>query len=164
MSDWLKDFVTESNLIEGIKRLPTTVEIAAHEEFLSDQPTVDRLISFVAAVQPGAKLRDKPGLDVRVGSHAPPPGGLGIRPALDVLLSDATTGGFDSHPYRIHLGYEILHPFTDGNGRSGRALWLWGMQDGGVRLQLQVQQLGFLHCWYYQSLHFSRVRWIGTRT
>jgi hypothetical protein len=161
MSDWLKDFVTESNRIEGIDRIPTAAEITAHEEFLYDQPTVGRLISFVAAVQPDAKLRDEPGLDVRVGGHVPPPGGIGMRPALAVLLFDAISGADGSHPYHIHCGYEILHPFTDGNGRSGRALWLWGMQDGGVRLRLQAQQLGFLHCWYYQSLHFSRV---GNRT
>lgn len=49
-------------------------------------------------------------------------------------------------PYKIHLLYEDLHPFTDGNGRSGRAIWLWQMErQGGTRLS-------FLHWWYYATL------------
>jgi len=154
MSDRLRHFVVESNRIEGITRPPTDEEIAAHERFLSDRPTVERLISFVAVVQPDARLRDQEGLNVRVGDHIAPRGGTEIRHKLDLLMFDAIGGGFRSHPYNIHCRYEKLHPFTDGNGRSGRVLWLWGMQDEGVGSWRQVQQLGFLHCFYYQSLRF----------
>ena len=64
--------------------------------------------------------------------------------ALGEILADAVDEC--SSAYVLHCRYESLHPFTDGNGRSGRALWLWMM--GGI----EEAPLGFLHTWYYQSL------------
>ena len=133
-------FVRESNRIEGIYREPIEEEITAHARFLRSSATVMDLIEFVAAVQPDAVLRNRAGLDVVVGRYYPPPGGPDIERHLTELLLDL------SHPYFSHQAYEALHPFTDGNGRSGRVLWLWTM--GG----LERAPLGFLHHWYYQSL------------
>ena len=136
----LRDFVRESNMIEGIAGV-SEAEIAAHERFLA-LPWIDtsNLEQFVTVIQPGAKLRSKPGMDVRVGSHRPPPGGIDIVIALKKILHRIP----DTTPFSSHLAYENLHPFTDGNGRSGRALWLW--QIGGQ------SPLGFLHAFYYQTL------------
>lgn len=142
----LIDFVRESNRIENIHREPTHAEMRAHEAFLS-RPVIDvaSLEIFVAAIAPGKPLRDQEGMDVRVGSHRPTPGGPHVRICLSDLLRtisrDPTLGA-----YEAHHGYENLHPFMDGNGRSGRALWLKMM--GGI----DHAPLGFLHHWYYQSL------------
>jgi hypothetical protein len=143
-------FVTESNRIEGITRAPTKAEIAAHEAFLDCQLSVAEIEAFVAIVAPGKRLRDQPGMDVRVGDHIAPPGGQAIRLGLQSILADARSF---ADPWRTHVAYEHLHPFMDGNGRSGRALWLWQM------LQLDdphVLRRGFLHTFYYQTL--SRMR------
>ena len=75
----LTDFIRESNRIEGIIREPVPVEILAHEELLScDRVTVGVLKQFVYRVA-NAELRDKVGMDVRVGNHFPPRGGNFIR-------------------------------------------------------------------------------------
>jgi hypothetical protein len=142
------NFINESNLIEGITKEPSDAEVAAYLTFL-DLPriTIPDLKKFVATIQPYAELRDSEGLDVRVGSHRPPPGGPEIVKRLKVILKDVED---KAHPYNVHVEYETLHPFMDGNGRSGRALWLWQMKD-----QLRDTRLGFKHTWYYQSLENS---------
>lgn len=138
----LVDFIRESNRIEGILREPSREEIGAHQDFLDQPPTTKSLIEFVAAIQPNAMIRDRPGLNVVVGRYLPPPGGPEITVSLHAILTDT------SDPFLTHQRYEALHPFTDGNGRSGRVLWLHMM--GGI----DRTPLGFLHHWYYQSLQF----------
>lgn len=144
MTAHLVDFVTESNRIEGIIRPPTMEELVVHEAFLAlTKPGVADMTSLVFVLQPGALLRDQVGRDVRVGNYYPPPGGLHVRNDLRLLL-----GRLGEHtPHSAHLAYEALHPFTDGNGRSGRALWLWMMRGDAP--------LGFLHHFYYQTLRAS---------
>ena len=142
----LTDFLRESLRIEGIHRDPTPQELEATREFLrAEQLSVVRIKALVAVYAPHARLRDKKGLNVRVGNHIPPPGGPEIKERLEVFC-DGVDGGI-WNAYEGHLVYETLHPFTDGNGRSGRAIWLWQMREA---------PLGFLHHFYYQTLQAKR--------
>lgn len=139
----LEDFVFESNRIEGIHRIPTVDEVLAHADLMATHDTsVGDLERFVAIIQPGAVLRNRAGVNVRVGSHVAPYGGPHIETGLREVLRE-------TDPHHAHIQYEILHPFTDGNGRSGRALWLKLM--GGIHRA----PLGFLHHFYYQTLQNS---------
>lgn len=147
MSDNEK-FVAESNRIEGITRPPTKAERDEFERFLAlPEITVSELQHFVGVYQAEAVLRDRAGLNVRVGSYLPPPGGPEIREQLGELLKQVNL--MPESAYWHHLRYETLHPFTDGNGRSGRAIWAW---------QMRCFPLGFLHRFYYQALDAAEVR------
>ena len=144
----LKDFVIESNRVEGINRNPFQAELDAHRDFVRlEKLTTADVEKFVTDCTSfrgthGAVLRRKYGMNVTVGGYTPPPGGANIEIELHKLLGDIN---FGLDPYEAHCRYESLHPFTDGNGRSGRAIWLWQM--GPVALSL-----GFLHNFYYQTL------------
>lgn len=140
----LYDFIAESNRIEGIERRPTPEEVDEANRFIAfPRLTLPDLLQFVAIYEPSAELRDRPGLNVYVGSHVSPPGDITIRTRLEDILRNAVT----EDPYCIHVRYELLHPFTDCNGRSGRMIWLWMMRNA---------PLGFLHTFYYQALATSR--------
>jgi fido (protein-threonine AMPylation protein) len=148
-SEDLISFVFESNKIENILRDPTKEEIKVSEEFLSlDKIHVSDVCKLVDVYQPGAKLRDKKGMDVRVGNHIAPFGEETIRRTLEFILNDANALKTENQTHLTHLRYENLHPFMDGNGRSGRMIWLWQMR------RLNKTPASFLQWWYYQSLSY----------
>lgn len=149
------NFITESLRIEGIRRPPTEAEINEMSRFMDlDIVTIADLMKFVSVYQPDAELRDHESVPgVYIGGHTPKSGPR-IRKDLQSILN--MIGGVIT-PYEIHQLYEDLHPFTDGNGFSARALWAWQMQkDLGVDAMDVVWGRGFLHTWYYQSLRDSR--------
>ncbi len=151
----LREFVRESNRIEGIGRDPAWQEIDAHERLLATRPLmIQDLERFVSVCEPRAKLRTEVGMDVFVGDYTPPPGGPGILRDLTELLAFINDHGGYEAAWQAHMRYETLHPFMDGNGRSGRAVWLW-MIGGGA-------PLGFLHAFYYHTLSCAKINPVGT--
>ena len=150
-------FVRESNHIEGIDRAPMAAEIEATRAFVVlDTLQIADFVAFVSACQPNAVIRDRPGLNVRVGNHIAPSGGRNILIELEQIIARANKAPGVHHPWKVHCRYETLHPFTDGNGRSGRALWLWMMLRIGGHHAAMARHLGFLHTFYYQTLEHSR--------
>ena len=149
-SDLIK-FIKESNLIENIDRDPTKAEIKEMERFVNlGHISLDDVVRFVSIYEPKAKLRTKDGMNVTVGDHLPPFGGPGIGYQLLEILDEVEET--EKSAFETHDAYEALHPFTDGNGRSGRAIWLWQMK----RVYGHIPRLSFLLSHYYQSLSFCR--------
>ena len=143
----LSRFLAESNKIEGIGKINSDEDLNEARRFLAlDEITIPDLERFVEHFQPGAKLRDKPGMDVRVGNHVPPRGGKHIKTGLKGILWKAKQK--ELTPFLTHKLYEAIHPITDCNGHSGRILWLWQMEIEGRMLA----PMGFLETWYRQSL------------
>jgi len=151
MTRTLGDFLTESFHIEGMRRMVSKAEHKEAERFMAlERIELQDMIDFVKAFQPNAKFRTKEGLNVRVGKHLPPLGGVAVGYALTDLLYKANEE--NSSPHLIHLEYELLHPFTDCNGRSGRILWLWQSK----RILGELPYLSFLHSFYYHALDNAR--------
>ena len=145
---YLLRFIAESNKIERISEYDVKNEFRIYKIFLNrNHITIDFLKAFVQAIQPGVLLRDRIGLNVQVGQHIPIPGGPAVVTEFMDLLEWANNWYNDL--WKTHIDYETLHPFTDGNGRSGRVLWLWQMQR---RNTFTAESLTFLHSFYYQTL------------
>src|SRR6266508_3688 len=75
---------------------------------------------------------------VRVGSYLPPPpeqvSGL-MKELLDWWNKDAAQWSPVLSSAVIHYRFEEIHPFADGNGRTGRALALWELYRRGFDTQ-----------------------------
>jgi Fic/DOC family protein len=157
----IRQFAAESDRIEQLE--PDERHVVALTGFLAlPKLTVTDLREFVGAIEPKAKLRDRAGRNVSIVDRAtgillyrPPEGGQHIVGRLEELLEEVNRG--DLSPAVAHAAYESLHPFTDGNGRSGRAIWAWHMQ----KVDIDPFGLPFLHRWYYQSLELVRRQWEG---
>jgi hypothetical protein len=139
--------VAESLRIEGIDRRPTDEEIAEHRRFMRIETlSISELEAFLKVFRPGARLRLYPGQDnVRVEPHVPPKSGEQIPAQLQALLTDINAEKVDA--WSAHVQFETLHPFSDGNGRVGRAIWYFCSKNSSR------VDLGFLHGFYLQTLN-----------
>jgi hypothetical protein len=159
MNQALENFVRESWKIEGLESVLCDGKIkakivSAHSQLVAKpRLTLTGLKRFVESVEPGVEFRNRFGLDVRIGSFYPLSGGPEVEKETKKLLrliSDCRISQFDAH-----VRYEQIHPFTDCNGRSGRAVWLW-MLARSTNSHNELRR-GFLHQFYYQTLAYHQL-------
>lgn len=121
LGDWVREFVRVSNRMAGILRDPTAAEVAAHRGLLAvNTLRVENFEVFLQHIAPGAGFRDS------LDDGDPEPEGdstSDARSDLATIVQAARTRS--ATPERLHRLYRQLRPFTDGNGRAGRVLWMW---------------------------------------
>lgn len=145
----IKAFLIESNAIEDIRVEPTQAQIDAVRAFLRlPKLTVEDVDAIVKVFQPNAVLRLNGEL-VSVGGYWPPRGSMGIKYKLESIITEKHC---PTEPWAAHCEYEKLHPFTDGNGRSGRLIWAYQM----LRCKKNPFAMPFLQRFYYETLSHYR--------
>lgn len=140
------EFIRESLAIERIFRNPTDEEFPESWRFLNlEKVTIADLVQYVQVFQPEATLRDNDQKRVWIGGKEASKGGEALLGYLTGLLTSCQNLNFEAAS--VHQEYEFLHPFTDGNGRSGTILWANLMFKQGYKFEYR-----FLQMYYYQTL------------
>jgi hypothetical protein len=148
------EFQRESDSIEELHPSDETlaIEAKALKDLCEGELTIANIETYVKSVQPDAFLRTNKGDEVSIMGFDGLTGGLAVSYALQEIIDGLPT----TEGWYNYVRYELLHPFSDGNGRSGRAVWLYYMLNvmGGWQY---VSSLGFLDTFHRQILYaFSR--------
>lgn len=139
LGDWVPDFVRVSNRMAGIIREPTASEISAHRGLLAANALrVENLELFVHHVAHGA-LRSEPGARTPSANERMPPPAGDLKADLATIVLAAQKQA--ASPQRLHRIYTLLSPFTDGNGRCGRALLMWQIIRASRRAKSRRSEL-----------------------
>lgn len=138
-------FLYESNAIEGEYGAEQLYNAALAWDYLRQQKqplatinvlTTHRLLmknllrsEWIGAFKPQ-------GIDVFVGNHPTLPSAL-VPSAIEKWLEGMNSKPADSEACkRLHIGYEAIHPFCDGNGRTGRMFYNWQRKHNGLPLDI----------------------------
>lgn len=135
----VEEFEYENSLMKDFLNLDS-LTIKDLDNFVNKMTAVTRYKTFN-----GQMLRKYAGMNVRVGDYIAPEGGSSLMESFEDLLTGINNGSISASD--AHVQYERLHPFMDGNGRSGRALWLWIHAHADCNeMFLNAIKYGFLHC------------------
>ncbi len=119
-------FAQVSNILSSIDSpAADQVHCDALVELLSyNKINVQHLTNFVLALEPTAELRQGDKEVVIAGFKLPnsTTSNIGL-----LFLLKKLSNGDNQHPWFTHMQIMELHPFTDGNSRLARAVWLWNM-------------------------------------
>jgi Fic family protein len=125
---------TEQEILNALRADEHTYEIALEKDIITEVfiRDLNRLIEHGIGETPG-RYRDR-GIKI---SHANfiPPGPHEIRPLMQELVSSFNSAT-SAHPIVravwLHARFTYIHPFLDGNGRTGRLMQDFALLSGGL--------------------------------
>lgn len=140
MQDEIKEFIAESNAIEGVKDLVSFQQACYAWEYLMSEKKIDqhvvlkthKILMLKQALQPDEKGYYRH-CEVRIGGRL----GLTYKEVPDAVKVWCTQMNLfpnrrglsieekDARSKNLHVAYERIHPFVDGNGRTGRMFMNW---------------------------------------
>lgn len=128
----LQDFLKESNAIEGVYDLASLEQALVAWKYLAAQPKMTPSVvlnthKLLMLNQPGL-MSDEKGyfrhVSVMVGNYKAPHH-LRVREEIEDWCEEMNQGGGEEQSKWLHVQYEKIHPFVDGNGRTGRMFMNW---------------------------------------
>ena len=93
--------------------------------------------------------------DVRVGRYIPPTASE-VCSLMQSLIEFICSDYLDEYPFvkacLIHYGFELIHPYCDGNGRLGRIIMNYYLRNRGIN---SVRDISVCKCIYdYRPLYY----------
>lgn len=135
--------IRESNAIEGIHNEQEVIQSLEAWEWLIREPEltnaavceVQRVITLNQSLPPfgNGYYRDMGRFNVSVGAKMCPHFN-DVPSLMSNWLYEYTIGAAD--PWKAHIEFEKIHPFLDGNGRTGRLLLWWHQLGEGFEPSL----------------------------
>jgi Fic family protein len=132
-------FLQESNEIEGIEfpeaayllektgnlHIDNSTRALKFVEENASKPLSSKLVLDLHQIQmhnilPEAEAGAWRNMNVMIGGDIPPSPAV-----LHYHMADWISKAMSLDPLKAHYWFEQIHPFSDGNGRTGRLLWAW---------------------------------------
>lgn len=153
----MHDHIRQSNLIEGVDD-PFDDRLSYEAwKWLVKQPRITRdiVMQLHAMIMLGKlDVRDmghNRQVDVYIGGRKAPAPYIAVHQLAEWIAE--MRGWKKLDPQLMHIKFEQIHPFVDGNGRTGRLLMWWHeIQKGTVPTKITYDNRHLYYAWFSEAM------------